>query len=142
MAARERVREFVVLRGRERTPFCGGQRDEARPRNWPVPVMLVSPWEWDSYGYEFMERAAAFGFEATNPGLHRTLRHIEKESRYESRWETSKDGPAHRMYSITDAGEAPQKAFLATGLTLPGLRPTVLPTRLCCKRRGLEKLPD
>jgi hypothetical protein len=46
------------------------------------------------------------------------------------------------MYSITDAGEAPQKAFLATGLTLPGFQLTVLPKRLCCKRRDLEKTPD
>ncbi len=44
-----------------------------------MPVMLVSPWEWNSYGYEFMERAAAFGFGATNLGLHGTLRHIEKK---------------------------------------------------------------
>lgn len=77
-----------------------------------MPVMLVSPWEWDSYGYEFMERAAAFGFEATNPGLHRTLRHIEKESRYESRWETSKDEPARRECTRSRTqGKRPRKPF-------------------------------
>src|ERR671927_1571250 len=80
---------------------------EARPRNWLVPVILLSLREWNSYGYELMERAAAFGFEAMNPGtLYRTLRHMEKEGLCVSKWETSKGGPARRVYSITEAGEA------------------------------------
>jgi PadR family transcriptional regulator PadR len=81
---------------------------EARPTNWLVPVLLVSLWKWDSYGYVLMERTAAFGFEAMNPGtLYRSLRQMEKESLCESRWETSNGGgPARRMYSITEAGEA------------------------------------
>jgi PadR family transcriptional regulator PadR len=29
---------------------------EARPRNWLVPVILLSLREWNSYGYELMER--------------------------------------------------------------------------------------
>src|SRR3712207_6087299 len=79
---------------------------EARPRNWLVPVILLSLREWNSYGYELMERASAFGFEAMNPGtLYRTLRQMEKEGIVESTWETSRGGPARRMYSITDAGQ-------------------------------------
>lgn len=78
---------------------------EARPKNWLVPVILLSLREWNSYGYELMERATAFGFEAMNPGtLYRTLRQMEKDGIVESTWETSKGGPARRMYSITDAG--------------------------------------
>lgn len=80
---------------------------DARPRNWLVPVILLSLRDWNSYGYELMERATAFGFEAMNPGtLYRTLRQMEKEGIVESTWETSKGGPARRMYSITDAGKA------------------------------------
>jgi PadR family transcriptional regulator, regulatory protein PadR len=80
---------------------------EVRPRNWLVPVILLALREWNSYGYELMERTAAFGFEAMNPGtLYRTLRQMEKEGIVKSSWETSKGGPARRMYSITDAGEA------------------------------------
>src|ERR671927_1974496 len=90
--------------GRREREFRGV---EARPRNWLVPVILLSLREWNSYGYELMERAAAFGFEAMNPGtLYRTLRHMEKEGLCVSKWETSKGGPARRMYSITEAGEA------------------------------------
>lgn len=79
---------------------------EARPRNWLVPVILLSLRDWNSYGYELMERSTRFGFEAMNPGtLYRTLRQMEKDGIVESSWETSKGGPARRMYSITDAGE-------------------------------------
>jgi poly-beta-hydroxybutyrate-responsive repressor len=95
-------------RKREAEAREGGFRGvEARPRNWLVPVILLSLREWNSYGYELMERMAAFGFEAMNPGtLYRTLRQMEKEGVVESTWETSRGGPARRMYSITDAGRA------------------------------------
>ena len=80
---------------------------EVRPRNWLVPVILVLLREWNSYGYEMMERMAEFGFEAMNPGtLYRTLRHMENYGAVKSAWDTSKGGPARRVYSITDAGEA------------------------------------
>jgi PadR family transcriptional regulator PadR len=80
---------------------------EVRPRNWAQPVILVLLREWNSYGYEMMERMAEFGFEAMNPGtLYRTLRHMEKNGAVKSAWETSKGGPARRVYSITDVGEA------------------------------------
>src|ERR687895_2319485 len=90
-------------RGRER----GFRGVEARPRNWLVPVILLTLRQWNSYGYDLMERIAAFGFEAINPGtLYRTLRRMEKEGLCKSKWETSKGRPARRVYSITDVGEA------------------------------------
>lgn len=79
---------------------------EARPRNWLVPVILLSLRDLSSYGYELMDRATAFGFGAMNPGtLYRTLRQMEKDGIVESSWETSKGGPARRMYTITDSGK-------------------------------------
>ncbi len=79
---------------------------EVRPRNWLVPVTLLSLQQWNSYGYELMERVAAFGFETVNPGtMYRTLRDMEKNGTVKSKWETSGAGPARRMYSITDAGK-------------------------------------
>jgi PadR family transcriptional regulator, regulatory protein PadR len=79
-----------------------------RPRTWLVPVILLSLRESTSYGYELMERTAAFGFGVMNPGtLYRTLRHMEKDGLCESEWDTtSGGGAARRMYSVTDAGEA------------------------------------
>ncbi len=70
-------------------------------------MMLLSIREWDSYGYELLERARALGFETMNPGtLYRALRQMEKDGVVESSWETARPGPARRMYTITDAGEA------------------------------------
>ena len=89
---------------------------QARPKNWLVPVMLLALQEWNSYGYELMQRAAAFGFEAMNPGtVYRTLRHMEENGTVRSEWEMSGAGRARRMYSITDAGEA-YLALWATSL--------------------------
>ena len=84
---------------------CNGA--DPRPRNWLEPVILLSLLEWDSYGYELMERTTVFGFQSMSPGtLYKTLRRMEKEGVVESSWETSRGGPARRMYTITDAGEA------------------------------------
>jgi PadR family transcriptional regulator len=87
---------------------AGTKGIEVRPRNWLVPVILLSLRECTSYGYKLMEQAAAFGFVAMNPGtLYRTLRHMESDGLCESEWDTtSGGGPARRVYSITDAGEA------------------------------------
>ena len=81
---------------------------QVRPRNWLMPVTLLTLRECASYGYELMERTARFGFEAMNPGtLYRTLRNMEKDGLCQSEWDTSSGaGPARRVYSITDAGEA------------------------------------
>jgi PadR family transcriptional regulator len=63
------------------------------PKNWLVPVILLSLREWNSYGYELMGRARMFGFGAMNPGtLYRTLRQMEKDGVVESSWETSRGG--------------------------------------------------
>ena len=86
----------------------GTDRIEVRPRNWLVPVTLLALRESASYGYELMERTAKFGFEAMNPGTYyRTLRNMEKDGLCKSEWDTSSGaGPARRVYTITDAGEA------------------------------------
>jgi len=87
---------------------AGTSRIEAWPRNWLVPVILLTLRECTSYGYKLMKQAAAFGFEAMNPGtLYRTLRHMESDGLCESEWDTTNGGgPPRRVYSITDAGEA------------------------------------
>ena len=84
-----------------------GKDGLGRPRHWLEPVILLTLREWNSYGYELMKRAVGFGFGAMNPGtMYRTLRELEENGVVKSKWETSGDGPARRMYSITDAGEA------------------------------------
>jgi len=80
---------------------------EAWSKNWLVPVVLLMLRQWSSYGYELMEKMAAFGLNAMNAGtFYRTLRQMEKDGMVSSSWNTSEAGPARRMYSITAAGEA------------------------------------
>jgi len=80
---------------------------EARPRNWLTPVALVLLQEESSYGYELMERLEEFGFEQISAGtLYTTLRRMEQEGLCKSAWERFEGGPARRMYSITENGEA------------------------------------
>ncbi|GAC1617280.1 MAG: hypothetical protein NVS4B7_09620 [Ktedonobacteraceae bacterium] len=76
-------------------------------KNWLVPVLLLMLREWSSYGYELMEKMAAFGLSTMNAGtFYRTLRQMEKDGMVSSSWDTSEGGPARRVYSITEAGEA------------------------------------
>ena len=83
------------------------QKIEARPRNWLTPVALVLLREESSYGYELMESLEGFGFEQISAGtLYRTLRRTEQEGLCKSEWETPRDAPARRMYSITEDGES------------------------------------
>ena len=80
---------------------------EARPRNLITPVALVLLREESSSGYELMERLEQFSFEQISAGtLYKTLRRMEKEGLCKSAWERPEGGPARRMYSITESGEA------------------------------------
>ncbi len=80
---------------------------DAWSKNWLVPVLLLMLREWSSYGYQLMEKMATFGLNAMNPGtFYRTLRQMEKDGMVSSCWDTSEGGPARRMYSITEVGEA------------------------------------
>jgi PadR family transcriptional regulator PadR len=86
--------------------FRNGSTD-AWSRNWLVPVLLLMLRGWSSYGYELMEKMTAFGLAAMNPGtFYRTLRQMERDGMVSSSWDTSEGGPARRVYSITQAGEA------------------------------------
>ena len=81
--------------------------NETWSKNWLQPVLLLMLREWSSYGYELMEKMTGFGLAAMNPGtVYRTLRQMEKDGIISSSWDTSTAGPARRVYSITDAGEA------------------------------------
>lgn len=81
--------------------------NKAWSKNWLVPILLLMLRQWSSYGYALMEKMSTFGLAAMNPGtFYRTLRQMEKDGMVSSSWDTSEGGPARRVYSITDAGEA------------------------------------
>jgi hypothetical protein len=77
---------------------------EVRPRNWLVPVTLLTLRECTTYGYKLMEQTAKFGFETMNPGTYyRTLRNMEKDGLCESEWDTS-GGPGPATPGVLDHG--------------------------------------
>ncbi|MGD9695329.1 MAG: poly-beta-hydroxybutyrate-responsive repressor [Thermoleophilia bacterium] len=87
----------------------GHRREEAQgsPRMWLQPFLLLSLQHWQSHGYELIRRLSTFGFETLDRGsVYRTLRQLEKNGLVYSGWDTSKEGPARRLYSLTDAGRA------------------------------------
>lgn len=84
-----------------------GMPSDAWSKNWLVPMLLLTLRQWSSYGYELMEKMTALGMASMNPGtFYRILRKMETDGMVSSRWDTSEGGPARRVYSITDAGEA------------------------------------
>src|SRR6476619_7235958 len=83
----------------------GGHRRAEQPRSWLQPFLLLALEQWQSHGYELIRRMSAFGFETLDRGsVYRTLRQLERDGLVVSGWDTSKDGPARRLYTLTDAG--------------------------------------
>ena len=76
------------------------------PKNFLIPIMLLHLRDWNSHGYELMEKITAFGIQSVDQGnFYRLLRQLEKDELVTSVWDTSSGGPAKRVYSITGVGE-------------------------------------
>ena len=78
----------------------------ATPKNFMIPIMLLHLRDWNSHGYELMEKIMQFGVESVDQGnFYRLLRQLEKDALVTSEWDVTSAGPAKRIYSITEAGE-------------------------------------
>ncbi|MET3194220.1 poly-beta-hydroxybutyrate-responsive repressor [Bacillus sp. OAE603] len=76
------------------------------PKNFLVPFLLLSLKQWNMHGYKLMQVLFDLGFTTLDSSnVYRILRQLEKESYIQSSWEHGNDGPAKRIYSITQAGE-------------------------------------
>ncbi|MGM9928541.1 MAG: poly-beta-hydroxybutyrate-responsive repressor [Bacillus sp. (in: firmicutes)] len=76
------------------------------PKNFIVPVLLLLLKDWNAHGYELMQKLMQFGLHSIDQGnFYRILRQLEKDELVTSVWDTSSQGPAKRIYSITSAGE-------------------------------------
>ena len=61
---------------------------------------------WNAYGYRLVQELAKAGLPAFDSGtVYRTLRQLERAGLVSSFWDTSRSGPARRMYSLTKAGD-------------------------------------
>ncbi|MFJ8066287.1 poly-beta-hydroxybutyrate-responsive repressor [Psychrobacillus sp. NPDC096426] len=76
------------------------------PKNFLIPIMLLHLRDWNTHGYELMEKITKFGVESVDQGnFYRLLRQLEKDALVTSEWDTTSGGPAKRIYSITEAGK-------------------------------------
>ncbi|MEK3934836.1 poly-beta-hydroxybutyrate-responsive repressor [Sporosarcina sp. FSL W7-1349] len=76
------------------------------PKNFLIPLMLLHLRDWNSHGYELMQKISQFGVDSLDQGnFYRILRQLEKDAMVTSEWDTESGGPAKRIYSITKAGE-------------------------------------
>lgn len=76
------------------------------PQNLLIPLMLLHLRDWNSHGYELMEKITQFGVATIDQGnFYRLLRKLEKDALVSSVWDTETSGRAKRIYSLTDAGE-------------------------------------
>ncbi|GAX90760.1 poly-beta-hydroxybutyrate-responsive repressor [Effusibacillus lacus] len=84
------------------------------PKNFLVPFMLLLMSNVPIHGYELIQRLTSLGFQALDQGnIYRMLRQLEKNNFVRSTWDTSSTGPAKRVYSLTEIGEAYLKTYAA-----------------------------
>ena len=70
---------------------------------------------WNAYGYELTQRIAEAGLPDCDSGtVYRTLRQLEKSGFVSSFWDTSENGPARRMYTLTGSGDLFLAGWIAT----------------------------
>ena len=76
-------------------------------RDMLVPYVLLAISLQHGHGYLIEEYLRGLGFFRLEMStLYRTLRQLEKDGLLRSDWEPGPAGPARRVYSLTDAGQA------------------------------------
>ncbi|WP_031480396.1 helix-turn-helix transcriptional regulator [Maridesulfovibrio frigidus] len=78
-----------------------------KPQRYVQPSLLMALRGGPSYGYQLIQTIGEYGFMRGDvpPGMiYRHLRQMDEEGLVESKWDSEGDGPAKRVYSITDEG--------------------------------------
>ena len=106
---------------------------------------------WSAYGYELAQRLEEPGLGNYNKGsIYRILRQMEDSGLVSSTWHTSKDGPARRIYDLTDTGSLflknwmimadMHRNFIASMLEMNPLMPSMSKSR--SSRKNTEEEND
>jgi PadR family transcriptional regulator len=72
-------------------------------------LLLVLKEKGHSYGYDLLGEVGEYAFtdgEIEKAVLYRTLRRLEENGYIKSDWNTDEPGPARRVYTLTQDGEA------------------------------------
>ena len=87
---------------RGHTPF----ENPGLPRDWLTPYVLLVLKDWETHGYDLMQRLMEMGFTGFDQSyLYRLLRQMEEQGLISSAWDTATRGPARRVYTLTDTGQ-------------------------------------
>jgi PadR family transcriptional regulator, regulatory protein PadR len=90
------------------------------PKNYLVAWLLVMLKDRHLHGYEIMKELREKFDVVSDPGtIYRALRQLERKGYVASRWDPNDQGPARRVYSVTDSGRA---ALQLWGLALEQYR--------------------
>jgi poly-beta-hydroxybutyrate-responsive repressor len=109
--------------------------DNKLPGEMLTAHLLALLKNWSGYGYDLAKKLEEAGFGTYNSGtLYRTLRQMEQSGLISSLWDTSADGPARRMYSLTTAGSM----FLANWLRLVDLHRATLAQFMLFANQGRD----
>ncbi|PZR57432.1 MAG: poly-beta-hydroxybutyrate-responsive repressor [Candidatus Meridianibacter frigidus] len=82
-----------------------GLPPKGTPKNYLMAWLLVMLKGYNLHGYEIMkELKQKFGV-VSDPGtVYRALRQLERDGYISSWWDPKEQGPARRIYTLTDAG--------------------------------------
>ncbi len=75
------------------------------PKNYLMAWLLVMLKDYNLHGYEIMKDLKAKFDVVTDPAtVYRALRQLERDGYISSWWDPKEQGPARRIYTITDSG--------------------------------------
>ncbi len=75
------------------------------PKNYLMAWLLVMLKGYNLHGYEIMKKLKEQFDVISDPGtVYRALRQLERDGFISSCWDPKEQGPARRVYTLTDAG--------------------------------------
>jgi poly-beta-hydroxybutyrate-responsive repressor len=82
------------------------------PKNYLMAWLLVMLKDLNLHGYEIMRNLRDNFAVTTDPGtVYRALRQLERDGYISSWWDPKEQGPARRIYTLTDSGEQALKLW-------------------------------
>jgi poly-beta-hydroxybutyrate-responsive repressor len=94
-----------------REPFGGARTDaglppRGTPKNYLMAWLLVMLKDLNLHGYEIMKALKENFAVVSDPGtVYRALRQLERDGYITSWWDPKEQGPARRIYTLTDPGK-------------------------------------
>jgi poly-beta-hydroxybutyrate-responsive repressor len=82
------------------------------PKNYLMAWLLVMLKDLNLHGYEIMKALKENFAVVSDPGtVYRALRQLERDGYITSWWDPKEQGPARRIYTLTDAGSGALKMW-------------------------------